>query len=448
MSDRLPKVFEDAVDRVRERKRKYGLLGRHNADDTVTFAVPGRRNYLYVTIRNANGAQTVVPARNDAGVPHSPDLPVEMRVENKTTFVITGRTSREDLATVPASPASGVPTHTHEHVDLGSLDADDHTQYHTDARGDARYAPLAEGVTGGDAHDHVGGDGGTIAYSSLSGTPAAYSDEEAQDAVGAMLVDSATIDFTYTDATPALTAIVIDASITNAKLAVVATNTIKGRSVAGTGAPTDLAAASVRSIIGVGAGADETSSSLTGLAAKVTPVDADHVIITDSAASNVGKKTTWANIKATLKTYLDTLYAALVHTHHTTSTWTPTITGSVSNPTTLTFFAQEGRYSQDGDRVYFTFRLSIDSISGGSGDARISLPVTAAALGAVNDARCAMSMSGVPVTAGAFGLNFRVQNGAAYGIAQHSISNSTIVSTQIADLATTDVLAATGFYYV
>ena len=45
-----------------------------------------------------------------------------------------------------------------------------------------------------------------------------YTDEQAQDAVGAMLVDSATIDLTYTDATPALTASVIDASITEAKL--------------------------------------------------------------------------------------------------------------------------------------------------------------------------------------------------------------------------------------
>jgi hypothetical protein len=33
------------------------------------------------------------------------------------------------------------------------------------------YAPAAQGVTGGNAHDHNGGDGGQIAYSSLSGTP-------------------------------------------------------------------------------------------------------------------------------------------------------------------------------------------------------------------------------------------------------------------------------------
>lgn len=41
---------------------------------------------------------------------------------------------------------------------------------------------------------------------------------------------------------------------------------------------------------------------------KTTPVDADEVPLVDSAASNVLKKLTWANLKATLKTYFDTLY--------------------------------------------------------------------------------------------------------------------------------------------
>jgi hypothetical protein len=45
-----------------------------------------------------------------------------------------------------------------------------------------------------------------------------YTDEQAQDAVGAMLLDTATIDLTYTDATPSLSADVKDASITEAKL--------------------------------------------------------------------------------------------------------------------------------------------------------------------------------------------------------------------------------------
>lgn len=41
---------------------------------------------------------------------------------------------------------------------------------------------------------------------------------------------------------------------------------------------------------------------------KTTPVDADETPLVDSAASNVLKRLTWANIKATLKTYFDTLY--------------------------------------------------------------------------------------------------------------------------------------------
>ena len=45
--------------------------------------------------------------------------------------------------------------------------------------------------------------------------------------------------------------------------------------------------------------------------AKTTPVDADVVTLWDSAASWARKKGTWSNIKATLKTYFDTLYATI-----------------------------------------------------------------------------------------------------------------------------------------
>lgn len=41
---------------------------------------------------------------------------------------------------------------------------------------------------------------------------------------------------------------------------------------------------------------------------KTTPVDNDELPLVDSAASNVLKKLTWSNLKATLKTYFDTLY--------------------------------------------------------------------------------------------------------------------------------------------
>ena len=43
---------------------------------------------------------------------------------------------------------------------------------------------------------------------------------------------------------------------------------------------------------------------------KATPVDADEIPLVDSAASNVLKKLTLANLKAKIKTYFDTLYEA------------------------------------------------------------------------------------------------------------------------------------------
>ncbi len=56
-----------------------------------------------------------------------------------------------------------------DHGDLAGLAGDDHTQYHNNTRGDARYTPIAERVTNGNAHDHVGGDGAQIDHGGLAG---------------------------------------------------------------------------------------------------------------------------------------------------------------------------------------------------------------------------------------------------------------------------------------
>lgn len=61
-----------------------------------------------------------------------------------------------------------------------------------------------------------------------------YTDEEAQDAVGTILVDSTTIDFTYADATPSITASVKDGSITYAKIQDVAAKRLLGSRLGGT----------------------------------------------------------------------------------------------------------------------------------------------------------------------------------------------------------------------
>lgn len=63
------------------------------------------------------------------------------------------------------------------------------------------------------------------------------------------------------------------------------------------------------------ANADNTQAAIAAAAAKTTPVDADVVPLLDSAASWAVKKLSWANVKATLKSYMDTLYSTIGHTH-------------------------------------------------------------------------------------------------------------------------------------
>lgn len=84
-------------------------------------------------------------------------------------------------------------------------DATGKLNFDAQTAGDLRYAPIAKGVTNGDSHDHNGGDGGTIAYSSLSGTPTVYTQEQIEDFVGAMVGGSETgISVTYDDGTGTL----------------------------------------------------------------------------------------------------------------------------------------------------------------------------------------------------------------------------------------------------
>jgi len=70
---------------------------------------------------------------------------------------------------------------------------------------------------------------------SLTSSAITNFNEAAQDAVGTILTDSSTIDFTYDDAGNTISAIVIDDSITFAKTQNIATNRILGRSTAGSG---------------------------------------------------------------------------------------------------------------------------------------------------------------------------------------------------------------------
>lgn len=81
-------------------------------------------------------------------------------------------------------------------------------------------------------------------------------------------------------------------------------------------------------LAGITAGADPTGATIHAATSKATPIDADELGLIDTAASNALKRLTWANLKATLKSYFDTLYALATHSH----AWSDITSGK---PTTL-----------------------------------------------------------------------------------------------------------------
>ena len=128
---------------------------------------------------------------------------------------------------------------------------------------------------------------------------------------------------------------------------------------------------------------------------KTTPADADEIGLIDSAASYVLKKLTWANLKATLKTYFDSLTTTLTNKtidadDNTISnigndelnsvagdiggdwkSWSPTLTNiTIGNGTVVT------KYTQIGKTIHYHVRITLGSTSSITGDVNISLPVT------------------------------------------------------------------------
>jgi hypothetical protein len=116
--------------------------------------------------------------------------------------------------------------------------------YFTDERVDDRVAVLIQNGTGitwsyNDVANILTPTVSLAAFSTTNlseGANLYFTDERAQDAVGTILTDTATIDFTYDDATPSITADVKDGSITYAKIQDVSTtDRLLGRSTAGAG---------------------------------------------------------------------------------------------------------------------------------------------------------------------------------------------------------------------
>jgi hypothetical protein len=136
-----------------------------------------------------------------------------------------------------------------DHWALTGLTDDDHTQYTK-----ADWTRAFTGKVSYSTHPTFSADTELVDKKYVDDSIIAgggYTDEQAQDAVGTILVDSGRIEFTYNDWTPSITADIIDDSVTFTKIQNIHTNRILGRSSSWTGDIEELNVNSIPALIGL-----------------------------------------------------------------------------------------------------------------------------------------------------------------------------------------------------
>jgi len=124
-----------------------------------------------------------------------------------------------------------------------------------------------------------------------------------------------------------------------------------------------------------------------------------------------------------------------------TSTWSPTITGSSSNPT-VTYTTRVGTYTKIGTIVICRAHIVINTISGGGGDARFSLPFTSDANRSILSAATQnVDLAGTPVS-----LVGLVEASTAYVSLCSVQDNAALSLAQVSGLAAGDTIIFTGIY--
>ena len=187
-------------------------------------------------------------------------------------------------------------------------------------------------------------------YLNIAGTPTAISD-------GTVVLTASNTNYIVTERATGT----VSASTTNTNWD--STDYIRLYSVV-VGVSTITSYTDNRSLLNASAGDTVTTEGalINGATEKTTPDDADMVGLMDSAASNVLKKLSWANIKATLKTYFDSLTTTLTNKRitarrgSTASSATPTINTDLYDIYSLT--------AQAVDITSFTTNLSGTPVHG------------------------------------------------------------------------------------
>ena len=127
-------------------------------------------------------------------------------------------------------------------------------------------------------------------------------------------------------------------------------------------------------------------------------------------------------------------------------TFTPAIEGETTNPT-VGYSTQYGAYTRIGRVVNYALRLTLSSISGGSGNVKIvGLPFTAGLSN--NPYAAAIELSNVTFSAGYTFVSYRPLSGQTWGRLNQTgsgVASSALVISQLS--ATTDIII-TGAYMV
>jgi hypothetical protein len=225
-------------------RAEIGLTG----DDDFHFKVSpdGTTWHEALVLDRSTGAVTHKPGarhtfQHDASLPGLRLVPVAgdpaTLLDGDIWYNATTGKLRKREAGVSSDIGSGGGGGVTDHGALTGLSDDDHTQYHNDARGDARYSQLG--------HTHANATTGANGFMSAA-------DKSKLDGIAANANNYAHPNHTgdVTSVGDGATTIANDA-VTNAKLADVATATIKGRATTGTGDPEDLTGTQATALLDV-----------------------------------------------------------------------------------------------------------------------------------------------------------------------------------------------------
>lgn len=129
-------------------------------------------------------------------------------------------------------------------------------------------------------------------------------------------------------------------------------------------------------------------------------------------------------------------------TNYEEGTWAVTVTGSVSNPT-VTYQNQTGYYTRIGNRVLFNLTCNISSMTGGSGNAQLSLPIPSASGGY---GICAVVYNGLTVPGGGIFLSAQVQSNSSVLLLLWMRNAAVALSADVASLGASPVIYVGGSY--